>query len=64
MSEGYVSVSLPKSFVNKIDELMENSDLGYSSRAEVIKDAVRDLLLKYGINFDVSKNENEKEKKD
>jgi metal-responsive CopG/Arc/MetJ family transcriptional regulator len=42
----YISVKLPKSLADEIDKVLRNSSLGYSSRAEVVKDAVRDLLSK------------------
>jgi len=60
MSEGYDSISLPKSFVKKIDELVAKPELGYSSRAEFIKEAVRKQFKEYGIEFDLSKEENVK----
>lgn len=54
MSNGYDSISLPKSFVKKIDEIIENPEFGYSSRAEFIKEAVRKQFKEYGIDFDLS----------
>lgn len=51
MSEDYATISLPKSFVRKIDEVVENKEFGYSSRAELIKEAIRKLLLEYGVKF-------------
>ena len=41
---GYVTIKLPKSLVEQIDEVLEQQSLGYASRAELVKDAVRKLL--------------------
>ncbi len=51
----YITVSLPKTFIKKIDEVIENEELGYKSRPEFIKDAVRRHLELYGIPFDIKK---------
>jgi hypothetical protein len=40
----YVTIKLPKSLVEQIDEVLEQQNLGYASRAELVKDAVRKLL--------------------
>jgi len=41
----YVTVKIPKQLAMEIDQLIEKAkDLGYISRAEVVKDAVRRLL--------------------
>jgi Arc/MetJ-type ribon-helix-helix transcriptional regulator len=43
----YITVQLPKDFaIQMIDALVEQPGLGYSSRSEVVKDAIRDLYLK------------------
>jgi metal-responsive CopG/Arc/MetJ family transcriptional regulator len=60
MSEGYDSISLPKSFVKKIDEIISKAELRYSSRAEFIKEAVRKQFKEYGFDFDVSEEKKEK----
>ncbi|UYP46496.1 hypothetical protein NEF87_002781 [Candidatus Lokiarchaeum ossiferum] len=40
----FASISLPEPFVEEyIDKILENPKFGYSSRAEVIKEAVRKL---------------------
>lgn len=49
----YITVSLPKSFIKKIDEVIEKKELGYKSRPEFIKDAVRRHLERFGIPFDI-----------
>ena len=44
----YITIQLPESFVREwIDALVKVPDLGYSSRAEVVKDAVRTLYQRY-----------------
>jgi len=49
MSERYVTISLPESFVKKIDEVIDNKDFGYSSRAEFVKESIRNRLRELGI---------------
>jgi metal-responsive CopG/Arc/MetJ family transcriptional regulator len=41
---GYVTIKLPKDLVKQIDEVLERQSLGYASRAELVKDAVRGFL--------------------
>lgn len=43
---GYTTVRLPKELMQRIDAFLEKRSLGYTSRAEVVKDAVRDFLEK------------------
>jgi len=40
----YVTIKLPKSLVEQIDDVLERQNLGYASRAELVKDAVRSFL--------------------
>jgi len=40
-----ISISLAKGFLKKLDEFKQRK--GYSSRSEVIRDAVRDVLSEY-----------------
>jgi len=42
----YVTVRLPKELVDQIDAFLERQSLGYVSRAELVKDAVRSFLTK------------------
>lgn len=51
-----MSVSLPKSVIEKIDKVVESKGLGYKSRPEFIKDAVRRLFEHYNIPFEVDRN--------
>lgn len=45
MSNGYVTLKIPKSLANKMDKLVGR--LGFASRAEVAKESIRKLLLEY-----------------
>ncbi len=47
MSYDYISVSLPKPLVGKIDRVIKDTNYGYSSRAEFIKEAIRIHLSKF-----------------
>ncbi|GEM_PF-1404775 len=40
----YITIKLPKSLVEQIDDVLERQNLGYASRAEIVKDAVRSFL--------------------
>lgn len=43
---GYVTIKLPKDLVQQIDDVLEQQNLGYASRAELVKDAVRGFLTR------------------
>lgn len=58
-----MSVSIPKSIIEKIDKVVESKGLGYKSRPEFIKDAVRRLFEHYEIPFEVESNKEERETK-
>jgi metal-responsive CopG/Arc/MetJ family transcriptional regulator len=53
----YMSISLPKPFIERIDEVIENTELGYKSRPDFIKDAVRRYLEQYRCLSDLRKGE-------
>lgn len=55
MSLNYISVSLPKDLIKKVDEILGNKELGYSSRPEFIKDAIRRHLEFLGVQFIIKK---------
>lgn len=42
--KGYTSVSIPDEMIAEIDKKIQNKKLGYSSRANFIKDAIRRTL--------------------
>jgi metal-responsive CopG/Arc/MetJ family transcriptional regulator len=42
----YATVRLPKELMNHVDAFLQRQNLGYTSRAEVVKDAVREFLSK------------------
>lgn len=46
MSKQYTNVGLPNELIEKIDKIIASSGLGYKSRGEVVKEAVRDFLMK------------------
>ena len=39
--ENYVTVKVPKTLANEIDQIIESGTLGYRSRAEMVNDAIR-----------------------
>ena len=38
MADGYVNISIPKELIKKVDNIIENGEYGYTSRAEFIKE--------------------------
>jgi len=44
--EEYSTVKVPKDLIDEIDKMMDK--LGYRSRSEFVKDAIRSLLRQYG----------------
>jgi metal-responsive CopG/Arc/MetJ family transcriptional regulator len=52
----YVTVKLPKELIQQIDTLLDKQNLGYTSRAEIVKDAVRSFLT------NISKQKSEQER--
>jgi metal-responsive CopG/Arc/MetJ family transcriptional regulator len=46
MTDYYTTIRLPKELVDQIDAFLQRQSLGYTSRAEVVKDAVRNFLEK------------------
>jgi metal-responsive CopG/Arc/MetJ family transcriptional regulator len=47
MAPPYVTIKLPKELMDVIDEIVEKKELGFVSRAEFVKEAVRRLYLEY-----------------
>ena len=45
---GYSTVRIPKELIDQIDAFLKKQSLGYTSRAEVVKEAVRSFLEKKG----------------
>ena len=39
-------IALPENLIKEIDKVVKKKDWGYQSRAELAKDAIRQLLLK------------------
>jgi Arc/MetJ-type ribon-helix-helix transcriptional regulator len=50
MTDEYTTVRLPKKLVDQVDSFLQTQSLGYTSRADVVKDAVRDFLEKMSMN--------------
>ncbi len=46
MTKKYTNIGLPDELIEKIDKLVAEGNLGYTSRSELVKEAIRDLLLK------------------
>ena len=44
--KSYINVSIPKTLIDEIDEIIKEKKKGYTSRAELIKDSIRDILEK------------------
>lgn len=44
--KSYTNVSLPDTLIKEIDKIISKKTLGYTSRSEYIKDAVRKMLGK------------------
>mgnify|MGYP000450984473 CR=1 FL=1 len=42
----YISVKIPKELMDEVDRIVSAGTLGYRSRIEFIKDAVRDKILR------------------
>jgi len=49
-SAEYVPVQIPKSLLKKVDEIV--GKLGYRSRSEFVKEAIRALLREYGVKLE------------
>lgn len=45
--EEYSTVKVPRDLIDEIDKMMDK--LGYRSRSEFVKDAIRSLLRQYGV---------------
>ena len=44
--KGYRTIALPDELITEIDEVIKSKKRGYSSRAELVKDGVRQVLNK------------------
>ncbi len=44
MVSKYTNVALPEDLINEIDKVVKESGLGYTSRGEIVKEAVRTFL--------------------
>lgn len=41
----YTNVALPDKLIERIDEIIQNGGIGYKSRAEFVKEAIRKQLI-------------------
>jgi len=46
MTRKYTNIGLPDDIIKKIDQIIIEGKLGYTSRSEFVKESIRDLLLK------------------
>ncbi|MDD5331482.1 MAG: ribbon-helix-helix domain-containing protein [Candidatus Nanoarchaeia archaeon] len=46
MVSKYTNIGLPDELIKAIDDIIKNSKLGYKSRGEFVKEAVRVSLMK------------------
>lgn len=46
MRKRYVNIPLPDELAKQIDEIMETIGLGYKTKSEFIKEAVREKIMK------------------
>jgi len=44
LASEYITVRLPKELIEEIDEIIKDRKKGYKTRAEFVKEAVRDKL--------------------
>ena len=44
--KGYIQVSIPEQLIEEIDEVVKIKKKGYSSRAEFVKQSIREMLEK------------------
>ena len=42
--KGYTTIALPNELIKEIDDIVKSKTSGYTSRAELIKEAVRTLI--------------------
>ena len=47
MVNKYTNVALPEELIKEIDHVVKESGLGYTSRGEIVKEAVRKFLKEF-----------------
>lgn len=62
MRKKYINIPLPDELAKQIDELIKKSELGYKTKSEFIKEAVRERLIRIGDWLHLEKN-NKQDKK-
>ena len=51
MAKDYITVSLPRKLIGKIERIIDSGETGYTSKADFIKDAIRIRLRELGENI-------------
>ena len=44
-AKGYTTIALPNSLIKEIDNIIKKDTLGYKSRPEFIKEAIREKIM-------------------
>lgn len=52
----YTNIALPDELADQIEEVIRKTDMGYKSKSEFVKDAVRNLLIKVAEYQNLKKN--------
>ena len=58
----YVTVRIPKQLANQIDEIIRSGTLGYRTRAEMVKEAIRLRIEQLRFNNSMRTNNSQKKK--
>jgi len=45
MRKKYIGIALPESLIKEMDQIIKQDKFGYKSRAELTKDAIRQLIV-------------------
>ncbi len=49
MPDDYITISIPKKLIEKIDNVINSKEYGYTSRPEFAKEAIREKLKSLGM---------------
>jgi metal-responsive CopG/Arc/MetJ family transcriptional regulator len=44
MVERYITISIPEKLIEEVDKIIKTGKLGYKSRAEFVKDSIRNQI--------------------
>lgn len=45
MRKKYIGIAIPESLIRQMDDTIKKDEWGYKSRAELAKDAIRQLII-------------------